>query len=278
MARAACGPLLGSPANRTPEQVFASSTPKFTVSATPQDNELVVDGFLGAVERLDEGPGLRGYGLVLVGPNWSMSSPDETVLLDARSAIGGTLLSTNVEINRFFVPDLFERGFFTGATTVLLGAYTAFAGIVFLGAVVIGSRRKRAIPVLGAWLALLGVAGLVGVFAFNWFSWITRSDGYGDVRLMVGFYVVTIGAVLGVAALAAIVMFPRTAFRSDWVPSVKAGSAAAAVPSESVEPTAPADVAAPSELAAPSDLAGSSDAADPTRTADPASPDPLEST
>jgi hypothetical protein len=210
VGRGACGPIVGPPPGTPPERVFAIATPKFTVSASPDDNTVIVESYLNAVARTEEGPGLRGYGLILYGPNWSMSSPDKAVLKDAKSAIGGTLLSTDVNANRFLVADLFSRGFFTGVTTVLLGAATALVGVLFLIAVVVSRKSGRTVP---GWLtvaASLVVAGLVGAVAFNWFSWITRGDGYGGVRLEGGFYLLTGGAVLALVALASFVTFANS--------------------------------------------------------------------
>jgi hypothetical protein len=205
VGRGACGPIEGPPAGTPAEQVFATSTPKFTVSASPDDNTVIVESYLNAVARADDGPGLRGYGLILYGPNWSMSSPEDAVLKHAKSAISGTLLSTDVNANRFVVGDLFARGFFTGFTTVLLGAATALLAVSFLIAILVSRRWGRTVPGAFSVAASFVVAGLVGAVAFNWFSWITRGDGYRGVRLEGGFSLLTGGAVLALVALASFV-------------------------------------------------------------------------
>lgn len=205
-ARGGCAPA-GTPPGTPPERILATATPKFTVSATPQDNNNVVDNYLNAVQNADEGPGIRGYGLILYGPNWSMSAPDEKALIKAKAAIGGTLVSTDVQRNQFYVADLFSLGFFSGLTTVILGGATALLAAVFALAVVVAKRSARPVPGWRAVGAPLLVAGLAGVIGLNWISWFTRGDGYAGVRLDVGFFVVTFGAFLAIWGLATFVTF-----------------------------------------------------------------------
>jgi Protein of unknown function (DUF2510) len=207
-ARGACGPFPGALPGTPPEGVFASAAPKFTISATSQQNQQIVESYLNAVARADEGPGIRGYGLILYGPNWAMSSSDETSLLKAKTAIGGTLMSTDVEHNQFYVPDLFSFGFFTGLTTVILGGATAVLAAVFMLAVIVARRSARPAPGWRAVGAPFVVAGLTGTVGLNWISWFTRGDGYDGVGLQIGFFLVTLGALLAVWALASFVIFP----------------------------------------------------------------------
>jgi len=201
-----CAPS-GAPPGAPPARLYAAATPKFSVSASPQDNNNVVDNYLNAVKKADEGPGISGYGLILYGPNWSMSAPDERTLIKAKAAIGGTLVSTDVRHNQFYVADLFSLGFFSGLTTVILGGATALLAAVFALAVVIAKRKQRPVPGWRALGAPLLVAGLAGVIGLNWISWFTRGDGYAGVRLDVGFFVVTLGAFLAVWGLGSFVTF-----------------------------------------------------------------------
>jgi hypothetical protein len=195
-ARGACAPP-GTPPGTRPEQIFGAATTRFTVSATPQDNNGIVDNYLSAVKNADRGPGISGYGLILFGPNWSLIASEGT-LIKAKAAIGGTLLSTDVRRNQFYVPDLFSLGFFSGLTTVILGGATALLAAVFALAVVVAKRSRRPAPGWRAVGAPLLVAGLAGVIGLNWISWFTRGDGYQGVRLDVGFFVVTSGAFLAI--------------------------------------------------------------------------------
>jgi hypothetical protein len=207
-SRGGCAPR-GAPPGTPSERVFAAAAPKFTVSATQQDNDQVVESYLDAVARADQGPGIRGYALILYGPNWSMSANDAPALVKAKAAIGGTLLSTDVERNQFYVADLFSLGFFTGLTTVILGAATVLLAVVFALAVVVARRSARPVPGWRAVGAPLLVAALAGAIGLNWISWFTRGDGYAGVRLEIGFFLVTLGAVLAVWALASFVTFGR---------------------------------------------------------------------
>ena len=205
--RGACGPPPpGAPPGTPPQQVYASATPKFTVSPTTQQNSAVVDGYLNAVDHADAGPGIRGYGLILYGPNWSMSASDKT-LVKAKAAIGGTLMSTDLQRNQFYVADLFKFGFFTGLTTVILAGATALLAAVFALAVVLARRSGRPVPAWRALGAPLVVAGLAGAIGLNWISWFTRGDGYSGVRLEIGFFLVTFGAFLAVWALASFITY-----------------------------------------------------------------------
>jgi len=201
-----CAPA-GAPPGAPPARVFAAATPKFTVSASPEDNNNVVDNYLNAAKKADQGPGISGYGIVLYGPNWSMSATDERTLIKAKAAIGGTLVSTDVRHNQFYIADLFSLGFFTGLSTVILGGATALLAAVFALAVVVAKRKKRPVPGWRAVGAPLLVAGLAGVIGLNWISWFTRGDGYAGVRLDVGFFVVTLGAFLAVWGLGSFVTF-----------------------------------------------------------------------